>query len=175
MSEMLASRPALSDSDAPRLLTDSTGSTSALSALVASARLELCLLSRCLDCRSYGGAAVTEIFKGFLLGSERARLRVLVADPRRAAAQRGLPLLELGRRLSSRVEFRDLPARQAASLTDVEWVIADGCTLLELSLRALEPSRYWPQATTRARLRRNAFAEMWEQSTPSMSLRALSL
>lgn len=147
---------------------------SALDGLVATARLELCLLSQCLDSRCYGGKVLTDRFKRFLLGNDRARLLVLVADPRRAAAQHGLPLLELGRRLSSRVEFRDLPS-QHASLDQGEWLIADGRLLLEHSLRTMEPSRCWSQATLRARRRRDEFATLWEQSTPSLSLRALSL
>lgn len=165
----------MSDAGDPpaQILTERAACTSALLELLAAADRELCLLSHALDARIYGSEP-TGAIKRFLLSSTHTRMQVLVADPQLAAAQGSAPLIELGRRLSSRVEFRE-PSPLYVPLKQGEWLIGDGRALLERSLEAGAPARYWPQAPQRARRRRAAFSTQWELSTPAAALRALHL
>ena len=102
--------------DLPEILQGRAAHAAAALRLVRGARHELLLLSDSLERALYGGEDFAEALKSFLLGSERARLCVLLRQPQEAA--RNAPrLAELGRRLSSRVEFRQ-PAFQRLGLLD---------------------------------------------------------
>lgn len=157
----------------PQIIAERSACILAIRTLVEHANRELCLLNHALDARIYGGD-LAEAVKRFLLSSQRARLQVLVADPGLAAAQGATGLIELGRRLSSRVEFRELPSH-AVPLEQGEWLIADSRALLERSLQTGSPAHYWPLAPQRARRRRDSFASLWEISVPAAALRALHL
>lgn len=146
----------------------------ALLALAGDARYRICLLSEALDTELYGSRALAGALQRFLLDNDRARLQVLVADEQRAVAQRHMHLIELGRRLSSRVGFRQLPPEHA-KLDTGEWIIADETGLLERPLTRTAAAQYWRHAPLRARQRHKTFAELWELSSPSSALRALNI
>lgn len=142
-------------------------------ALVATASREIRLLSHELDLRLYGSEALHESIKRFLLGSERAKLRVLLNQPR-LAAQRGHRLVELGRLLSSRVEFRELPEERRQEHRG-EWLIVDERSLLERREPEALVARLSKDQPLAARERGNVFESLWNESAPAQELRSLGL
>jgi hypothetical protein len=141
--------------------------------LVAGASREIRLFSYELDVRLYGSEALYEAVKHFLLSSERARLRVLI-NQSRFAAQRGHRLVELGRLLSSRVEFRELREDRSSELRG-EWLIIDERSLLERREPEALVAKLSQDQPLVARERGNAFETLWHESLPARELRSLGL
>ena len=143
--------------------------------LVRGARYELYLLSDSLERAVYGSEEFYAAVKGFLLGSERARLCVYVNQPQEAL-QNVPRLVELNRRISSRFEFRE-PTEEhpAGSGNRSEWLLADRRVLLE----RLEPeslqAQFWAQEPQRGKLRAEAFETLWNEAQPAQELRSLGL
>ena len=141
--------------------------------LVRGARQELLLRSDSLEAALYGGEAFAESVKQFLLGSERARLRLLVLKPQ-AALRNAAQLIELCRRLSSKVELRE-PSPEQGPIDPCDWLIADRRALLErIGPEALQ-SQFWPQEPRRGKTRGEDFDTLWNEAQPSPELRNLSL
>lgn len=141
--------------------------------LARAARGELLLLSDSLDRAVYGGEDFAEAVKRFLLDHDRARLRVLVGRPQ--AAARNVPhLLELARRLSSRIEFREPPETQAEPNRG-ECLIADRRALLERRAPEALETQAWADAPQRGKLRAEEFDTLWNEAQPAQELRSLGI
>jgi hypothetical protein len=141
--------------------------------LVQAAHGELLLLSDSLERGVYGSEAFAEAIKGFLLRNERVRLKVLVSQPQPAA--RNIPqLLELARRVSSRVEFRQ-PAETQGEPSRCEWLIADRRVLLERREPESLESQFWAQAPQRGKTRGEEFEALWNEAIPAQELRSLGI
>lgn len=143
----------------------------ALSA-VAGARRELLLQSWELDPRCYAGEAFVEAVKGFVLSSEQARLKVLLS--RTDLARRGHALVALGRRVPSRIEFRELIAERKRE-HDGELLIADGRALLKRNDPRSLTALWLADAPAECKRAREDFLQLWEESVPAADLRELSL
>ena len=141
--------------------------------LAGAARHELLLRSDALDRTLYGGEDFYNAVKGFLLGSERARLCVLVRQPQQAVhnAQR---LIDLGQRLSSRVEFRE-PGPEQGELDPVEWLIADRRGLLERRSPESLEAQFWAEEPQRGKLHGEDFDKLWNEAQPAQELRQLGI
>ncbi|TXI83964.1 MAG: hypothetical protein E6Q40_10160 [Cupriavidus sp.] len=140
--------------------------------IVASARLDITLFSQGLDRRIYSSEEFIAPLQSFLLSHQRARLRVLVHTPA-LAMRTGHRLIELGRRLSSRIEFRELlPERK---LMRKEFLIADETSLLIRESDDQLEARYYPHAPLLARDQRREFDTWWQESPPAAEFRDLKL
>ena len=142
-------------------------------ALVSGARRQLDLLSYNLDRNAYGSADFVEAVKLLLLSSQAARLRVLVNQPR-LAMLKGHALIELGRQISSRVEFRELPPERLDDNRG-ELLIVDQRDVLEQREHGGLEARLWRDAADLARKRGEFFDLLWAESLPSHELRQLHL
>tara|TARA_R110000787_G_scaffold57455_6_gene131238 strand:+ start:2640 stop:3158 length:519 start_codon:yes stop_codon:yes gene_type:complete len=140
--------------------------------VIANARLQLSLMSVKLDGRVYASEAFTNQLRNFILDHRRARLRVLVHDPR-SAVQQAVRLVELGRSLSSRIEFREVPADIPA--LQEEYFIADERSLLFRSGPDQLEGRYYDDAPMVARSQLKAFDALWDQATVAREMTALGL
>ncbi|MES2491632.1 MAG: hypothetical protein V4607_17750 [Pseudomonadota bacterium] len=142
------------------------------SALVASAKIEIALFSQGLDRRTYSSEDFIAPLQTFLLSHQRARLRVLVPTPS-AAMRTGHRLIELGRRLSSRIEFRELlPERQ---LIRKEFLIIDESALLLRDSPDQLEARFYAHAPLLARDQKREFDTWWQESPPAAEFRDLKL
>lgn len=142
------------------------------SQLVTTAKLDITLFSQGLDRRTYSSEDFIAPLQTFLLSHQRARLRVLVHTPA-LAMRTGHRLIELGRRLSSRVEFRELlPERK---LIRKEFLIADEASMLLRESDDQLEARYYPHAPLLARDQRREFDTWWQESPPAMEFRDLKL
>jgi hypothetical protein len=140
--------------------------------LVSAARLDITIFSQGLDRRTYSSEFFIAPLQKFLLQHQRARLRVIVHSPG-LAMRTGHRLVELGRRLPSRIEFRELPEERR--LLEKEFLIADeSALLLRASVEQLE-SRYYPHAPLLAREQKREFETWWQESQPAAEFRDLKI
>lgn len=140
--------------------------------VVGAARHQLVLMSVELDRRLFGTDEFIERLRNFILEHRRARLRVLVHDPV-AAVRNSIRLVEFGRRLSSRVEFRALPAEKRRLRE--EYLIADETALLYRNSPDQLEAKYYSEAPLVARSHLRAFETLWQDSTVARELSSLGL
>ena len=136
------------------------------------ARMDIVIFSETLDRRIYGDEAFVAAVRSFVLQHRRARLRVLVRHP--GTTMRGAHrLVELGRALSSRIEFREpLPER---TLPQDEYLLADEKALLLRTFSDDIDAKYLPHAPLDARQQLRTFNGIWEEAVPAQELRDLRL
>jgi len=137
------------------------------------AQHELLLLTYAFESALYGSESIVEAIKAFALAHERATLKVLINQPR-LCVQGGHRLIELGRRLPSRIQFRELLEERTLTHRG-ELLIADRKAVLERN----EPDALFARQTMNAPLlgkQRGAdFDALWEESPPATELRVLGL
>ena len=141
--------------------------------LVQSARRELLLLTWDFNRLSYGSEEFVEAAKRLVLGDEHARIRVLINQPR-LAMQGAHRLIELGRQLPSRIEFRELLEERVMSHR-AEWLINDHGGYLERREPDALYARYLPESSVLARQRAVDFRQLWDESPAAQELRVLGL
>lgn len=146
---------------------------SAALAAVGSARREVLLLSYDFDRALYGSEGFVDAIKALGLSSERARIRVLINQPR--VAMRGAHrFVELGRRMPSRIEFRELPEERLATHR-ADWLIVDERHLIERSTPDALFARQQFDAPQVARAKAKAFLELWDESPGCTEFRVLGI
>lgn len=140
--------------------------------VVRAARYELVLMSVELDRRLFGTEVFIDQLRNFILQHRRARLRVLVHDPA-AAVRNCIRLVEFGRLLSSRVEFRKLP--QTRAMPREEFLIADERAVLYRSAPDQLEAKHYADAPMVARSQLRGFNTCWEEATVAREMSALGL
>lgn len=140
--------------------------------VVGAARHHLALMSVALDGRLFGTEDFVERLRNFILQHRRAKLRVLVHDPA-SAVRNSIRLVEFGRRLSSRIEFRALP-EEKRKLRE-EYLIADETALLYRSYPDQMDAKYYADAPLVARSHLRAFETLWHESTVAREMSSLGI
>lgn len=148
------------------------GYAAAATSAVTAAKREILLLSLELDPRFYGSAGFVEAAKSFVLSNDRAQLKILLN--RTDLARRGHGLVALGRRVPSRVEFRELSAERKRE-RDEELLIVDSRGLLQRRDPRDLAGSWIADAPAEAKRQRETFIQLWEESTPAADLRELSI
>lgn len=142
-------------------------------ALARTAERELLLLTYAFDSVVYGSEAIADAIQAFALAHERATLKVLINQPR-LCVQGSHRLIELGRRLPSRIQFRELLEERTLTHRG-ELLIVDRRALLERN----EPDALYARQTMNApllgRQRGADFDALWDESPPAAELRVLGL
>lgn len=140
--------------------------------LASSARLELVIFSYELDPKLYGEEAFVEAVKKFLLSGDRARLRGLVNSPQ-SAVRSSNRLIELAKRLSSRIEFRQLPEDRLEQRD--EYLVCDARHYIHRrDPRDLE-ARSYSDAPLDTRDLLKTFEAIWQESAPAREFTDLKL
>ena len=140
--------------------------------MVAVARHELALLSVDLERNLFGTDAFTARLRTFILAHRRARLRVLVHEPA-AAVRNSIRLVEFGRLLSSRIEFRAMPEDRRKRRE--EFLIADERALLYRSSPDQLDAKHYPDAPMVARSHLREFEALWQESTVAREMTSLGI
>ena len=140
--------------------------------VIGAARYELALMSVHLDGRIFGSEAFVERLREFILSHRRARLRVLVHEPK-VAISNCIRLVEFGRMLTSRIEFRECPddARKLAE----EYLIADELAVLHRSAPDQLDAKFYADAPRVARSQLKAFNTLWDEAVVARELSALGI
>lgn len=141
--------------------------------LASRAQLAVRLLSFDFDRALYGDEAFVDQIKRLALSNERARIRVLINQPK-AAMRSAHRFIELGRRLPSRIEFRELPEDLMIGERG-DALIVDHQGLLERSEPGALVARLQRKAPLAARAAAQRFDELWEQSSGCSEFRSLGL
>jgi hypothetical protein len=134
---------------------------------------DLRLFSEALDGRLWGSSDLADALRAFLLRSDFARLRILVNEAQ-SAVRNSPRLIELGRRLSSRVELRQPPYERRQNYRG-EYLVADRSVLLERREPGALTAKFWVQAPAVIQLQITSFDELWDQSEPPMETRSLGI
>lgn len=143
-----------------------------LAEMTREASMQICVLSQTLDRNIYGNEDFLATLQTFLLKHERARLHVIVRTPG-TTMRSGHRLVELGRRLSSRVQFREmLPEHR---LIEREYIVADERSLLIRESPQELDARYYSNAPMLAREQLREFENLWQEAQPSAEFRDLRL
>jgi hypothetical protein len=141
--------------------------------MVSGARMELALLSQELDRRIYGMEGFGDALRRFVLQHQRTKVRVLVSHTQAAIAN-SPRLIELGRSLSSFVEFRELMPIRQQTVRD-EYLVADGRVLLYRETPQDLEARYYEKAPHMGRMQLKHFDLLWNEAEPAQELRKLGI
>lgn len=155
----------------PRAVVGLAEAVVAVRGTIERARNELAILSCRFEPALYGDATVVEAFSRLALRHERVRIRILVNAPDQAM-RRAHRLVEFARKLTSRIEFRELPEDQRGLVED--WVIADSAAVWRRDNPEQLESRLF-DSPLEARLQLRQFDPLWEMSTPARALMQLHL
>lgn len=145
----------------------------AIGQLLADTRHELAILTHDLDPALLDVAPVLDAIRRIALSGRRARIRVLVREPRKAATD-GHRLIALAQRLPSAIELRmpqedrDLDESSACLLND-----RHGYLYRPLAARSEGTGSTCAPGPHRQLLAH--FDEVWERALPAAELRALAL
>ena len=155
-----------------RPLASSEENRNAATELARAARMQLALLTPDLEPVIYDNQAFIDAIQQLALRSRYSKIRILVGDPTNAVKS-GHRLIELGRHLSSFIEFRR-PSEQHANRTDAFMVI-DETGLLYRPLSERYEGYFDPDNAFEARAHLRDFDAIWEQSEPEPEFRRLGL
>ena len=158
--------------EATGLLTGREEMCAHLLQMVQAAQLELNLHTHELDHRLYGSEAFVEALKNFLLSGPKAKLRLLVESPQ-TATRGNARMVELLRRLSSRVEIRQLPDERKPTRDDC--LVADRRHIFQRKDPGDIEARYFQDAPLRAQDLLKAFDEVWNEATVAREFTDLKL
>ncbi|MFA5940626.1 MAG: hypothetical protein WC809_14815 [Sinimarinibacterium sp.] len=155
----------------PHAVVGLTETIATVAGVIGHARNELAILSCRLEPALYGDMAVVDAVSQLALRHERVRIRVLVNAPD-LAMRRAHRLVEFARRLTSRIEFRELPEDQRGLVEDC--VIADSVAVWRRDNPDQLESRVY-ESTLEARLQLRRFDPLWEVSTPARAFTQLHI
>ncbi|MGA9855920.1 MAG: hypothetical protein WBR29_11665 [Gammaproteobacteria bacterium] len=159
-------------SPAYRVLNSSDENRDAALELARGAHINLVLFSRDLEPVIYDNRDFVTAVQQLALRSRYSHVRILVIDPT-AAIKDGHRLIELGRRLSSFIEFRRPPQEQ--SQRSDSFLVIDETGLLYRPLASRYEGFADPDNAFEARLHLREFDAIWEQSEPESEFRRLGL
>lgn len=152
------------------LLTDSDGCRLVSAHMLAQARRDCCLLTRDLDRTLYDQSPFLDALKELALRGRTSQIRILLQD-HEPAVQRGHRLLELARRLTSKIEIRR-PGVDWLHFPESFLLIDDsGYVHRELSTRYEASADYHAPLTVRHL--RKQFDAIWETSEENPEMRRL--
>ncbi|MGH8172156.1 MAG: GNAT family N-acetyltransferase [Rhodanobacteraceae bacterium] len=153
--------------------TDRGQAVAAIAELLADAAHDMAIYSRDLDPDLLDIPAIVDAIKRIALSGRRARVRVLVQDPRKPMSD-GHRLIAIAQRLPSVIEFRvpqDEQDRQYASA----FLITDRRGYLFRLLASRNEGEGSTYAPGRHAQLREYFDQVWERSTPNEELRQLAI
>ena len=152
---------------------DRDQAVTAIADLLADTAHEIAIYTRDLDPALFDVPAILDAIKRIALSGRRARVRILIQEPRKPLAD-GHRLITLAQRLPSIIEFRtpeDEHDRQYASA----FLINDRRGYLFRILASRNEGEGSTYAPGRHAQLREYFDQVWERSVPSEELRQLAL
>lgn len=141
-------------------------------AMVERARRSVDIFSRQLDPLLYDNAEFADSLRALIVGSRRARVRVLLREVG-PVVTRGHRLIELAQRLSSFMEIR-IPALEHQDVADA-WLVVDGSHYLHRRSGERHEATAGFDDARRARQLTFRFDEIWARAQPDLNLKRLHL
>ena len=168
--QFVALRLGISDIEIELLTREETRHATEL--MVGQAQSSLDIISRDLDPFLYDQENLLDLLSGLCVRNRQARIRFLVQDPT-TPIRRNHRLIELGRRLSSSIEFRQ--PHQDYRYYNAACLIADHCGLIHRSLADRFEGTANFYAPVAAGRELDFFTEVWERSESHPEFRRLYL
>ena len=168
--QFVALRLGISDIEIELLTREETRHATEL--MVGQAQSSLDIISRDLDPFLYDQENFLDLLSRLCVRNRRARIRFLVQDPT-TPIKRNHRLIELGRRLSSSIEFRQ--PHQDYRYYNAACLIADRCGLIHRSLADRFEGTANFYAPVAAGRELDFFTEVWERSETHAEFRRLYL
>jgi len=140
--------------------------------MVGQTQTSLDIISRDLDPFLYDRETFLDLLSRLCLRNRQARIRFLVQDPA-TPIKKNHRLIELGRKLSSSIEFRQ--PHQDYQYFNAACLIADRCGLIHRSLADRFEGTANFYAPVAARRELDFFTEVWERSESHPEFRRLYL
>lgn len=153
--------------------TDRHEAIAAIADLLADARHEIAIYSRDLDPALLDLPAIIEAIRRVALSGRRARVRILVQEPKKPLAD-GHRLIALAQRLPSLIELRT-PADEHDRHYASAFLINDRRGYLFRTLASRHEGEGSTYAPGRHAQLREYFDQVWERSVPSEDLRQLAI
>lgn len=160
------------DETTPQLLNGIAEFADRATKMVGSAHMEVALLTQELDRRVYATAAFADALRKFVLQHPHTKVRILVNATQNAVVN-SPRLVELGRALSTYVEFRELQPQRRQVVRD-EMLITDGRQMLYRETPTDLESKYFA-APHEARHKLKDFDQLWDESETAQELRKLGI
>ncbi len=139
--------------------------------LAYSASLNLDILTYVFEREIYGHSDFVQAVQSLATRHKKAQIRILIHTPD-WASRSGHRLVELARRLSSYIEFREI--NEQDKQTTCEVLIADGRTLLLRDSPDVVEARYYPDNARQAGLWQRRFNGLWAGGGAIQGLRQLN-
>lgn len=136
------------------------------------ARRELAILSPDLDTRVFNSSELVSALRRLARSERQARIRVLIIDVR-AVVSRRHGILDLARRMPSKLELRSL--REHPDWDGDTLVIRDRDSTLGMPGSSRDPGFYRPGDRARCESALSRFEELWKAGTANTEFRALAL
>src|SRR5262249_44319248 len=152
---------------------DRDQAVAAIAARPADPRHEIAIYTRDLDPALLDVPAILDAIKRIALSGRRARVRILVQEPRKPLAD-GHRLIALAQRLPSLIELRT-PQDEQDRLYASAFLINDRRGYLFRTLASRSEGEGSTYAPGRHAQLREYFKQVWERSAPSEELRRLAL
>jgi predicted GNAT family N-acyltransferase len=152
---------------------DRDQAVAAIADLLADARYEIAIYTRDLDPALLDVLPILDAIKRIALSGRRARVRVLVQEPRKALTD-GHRLIALAQRLPSVIELRT-PQEETDRTYASAFLINDRRGYLFRTLASRNEGEGSTYAPGRHAQLREYFDQVWERSVPSEELRHLAL
>ena len=168
--QFVALRLGISDIEIELLTREETRHATEL--MVGQAQSSLDIISRDLDPFLYDQENLLDLISSLCVRNRQARIRFLVQDPT-TPIKRNHRLIELGRKLSSSIEFRQ--PHQDYQHFNAACLIADRCGLIHRSLADRFEGSANFYAPVAARRELDFFTEVWERSETHPEFRRLYL
>jgi predicted GNAT family N-acyltransferase len=152
---------------------DRDQAVAAIADLLADARYEIAIYSRDLDPALLDAPPIVDAIKRIALSGRRARVRILVQEPRKPLAD-GHRLIALAQRLPSLIELRT-PQEETDRQYASAFLINDRRGYLFRTLASRNEGEGSTYAPGRHAQLREYFDQVWERSVPSEELRQLAI
>lgn len=144
-----------------KIVTGTDELRSAVIDIVSRTQRTLTILTPNLEPEIYDHDEFLRVLKRFVLAKTFARVRVLIAEPTRAIRS-GNQLVQMGQRLSSYMEFRNLPEELRPELR--AYCIADADSVIYRADHASGEGMVAFRAPEIAKLYLTEFDELWRES-----------
>ncbi|MFW6094615.1 MAG: GNAT family N-acetyltransferase [Pseudomonadota bacterium] len=135
-------------------------------------RRRLVIFSQRLDHALFDAPAVVDAISRFARSTPQVRVRILITDTG-PIVDRGHSLVELARRLDSRIEIRRAPEADAPA--EESYVTWDAAGYLLIPDFQVYTAVLDPHDAVRAQRMTDGFTALWEKSAPDPELRTLKL
>lgn len=147
----------------------------ATATLLQQARRRIFILTPDFEPERYNNEAFVDALTAFATRSRHSDTRILLADPA-IAVRWGHKVVQLGRRLTSRLLIRQLGEEDLQEAGQEAWIVADDIGMLRRDgVQDYKRGTLNPNSIPHAQRASQRFLEMWERSTEVPDFRTLHI